>query len=285
MKHLLVPIDFSEYAYNACQYALQLASRYKAMVTVFHSYHIPIVDPLMPSEYLSDLAESAEKEVNANMEKLLRQLKEYVASHHLGPLEIKSHVTMGFAVDEIILAAEKLTPDLIVMGRRYTEGMTKILLGSITSTIVEKAHLPVLVVPENVSAEKPITDVLYASEFDEADQRTLAKVLEFAKPLEAKVHCVHVDVLKKGEADSKEKLEELENLYSEEKIRGNILFKNITSENTVDGLLSYVDANHISVMAMLTHKRSFFMKLFDRSLTQKVAFRSNIPLLVYHDKD
>src|SRR5687768_12017726 len=137
MKHLLVPIDFSEYAYNACLYALNLASRNQAKVTVFHAYHIPIVDPLMPSEYLSDLAESAEKEISNNMEKLIKQLNEYVTTHHLGSIEIASYVTMGFAVDEIVLAAQKLVPDIIVMGRRYTEGMTKILLGSITSTIVE----------------------------------------------------------------------------------------------------------------------------------------------------
>ncbi|HXH20244.1 MAG TPA: universal stress protein, partial [Chitinophagales bacterium] len=263
MKHLMVPIDFSEYAYNACQFALQLASQYKAKVTVFHAYHIPIVDPLMPSEYLSDIAESAEKEINSNMEKLLNQMNEYVISHHLGSIDIKSYVTMGFAVDEIILAAQKLEPDLIVMGRRYTEGMTKILLGSITSTIVEKAKLPVLVVPENVKAEKPVTDVLYASEFDEADKRTLAKVLSFAQPLNARVHCVHVDLFGHGEESSKAKLEELEKVYTAEKNKGQIIFRNITSENTVDGLLGYVDSNHISIMAMLTHKRPFFTKLFD----------------------
>lgn len=285
MKHLLVPIDFSEYAYNACQYALHLASRNKAKITVFHAYHIPIVDPLMPSEYLSDLAESAEKEIGSNMEKLIKQLKEYMATHHLGDIEVTSYVTMGFAVDEIILASEKLSPDLIVMGRRYTEGMAKVLLGSITSSIVEKAELPVLVVPENVKGETPVSDILYASEFDEADKRTLSKLLQFAQMVNAKVHCVHVDIAGQGEASSKAKLGELEKNYSVEKAKGQILFQNVTSENIADGLLSYVDSNHISILAMLTHKRKFFAGLFDRSLTRKVAFKTNIPLLVYHDSE
>ena len=83
MKNLLVPVDFSDYAHNACLYALHLASRDKAKVTLFHAYHIPIVDPLMPSEYLSDLAESAEKEINANMDKLINQLKGYAAGRQL----------------------------------------------------------------------------------------------------------------------------------------------------------------------------------------------------------
>lgn len=283
MKNLLVPIDFSEYAYNACLYALHLASRHQAKITVFHAYHIPIVDPLMPTEYLSDLAESAEKEINSNMDKLLKQLNDYAASHHLGTIEITPYITMGFAVDEIILAAEKVSPDLIVVGRRYTEGMAKILLGSITSSIVEKAKHPVVVVPENVQAEKPVTDILYASEFDEADKRILSKLLAFALPLNAKVHCIHVDIRAQGEVTSKARLEELEKSYAAEKNKGQILFQNITSENIQDGLLHYVDSCHISMMAMLTHKRPFFMKLFDRSLTQKVAFKTNIPLLVYHD--
>ena len=285
MKHLLVPIDFSEYAHNACLYALHLAYSNKAKVTVFHAYHIPIVDPLMPSEYLSDLAESAEKEIGSNMEKLVKQLNEYVATRHLGTIEIASYVTMGFAVDEIILAAQKLVPDIIVIGRRYTEGMTKILLGSVTSTIVEKAKLPVLVVPENVRAEMPISDVLYASEFDEADKRTLARLLQFAQPLNAKVHCIHVDITGRGEETNSAKLADLENSYSAEKNKGQIVFQNVTSDNTVDGLLQYVDSNHVSLIAMLTHKRTFFTGLFDRSLTKKIAFKTNIPLMVYHDQD
>ncbi len=282
MKHILVPVDFTDYAYNACQYALHLASQSGADVTIFHAYHIPIVDPLMPSEYLSDLAESAEKEINNNMNGLVKQLNDYLAHQNLNAIQIKSEVTMGFAVDEIILACEKMNVNLIVMGRRLTEGMTKILLGSVTSSIVEKSNVPVLVVPENVRAGIPVKDFMYAIEYDDADSKTLDKLLAFTRPLKAKVHCVHV--LKDSENGASENLKALQATYADDVKKGNIEFLNIISDDVSTGLLEFADTHNINILVMLTHKRSFFVKLFDRSLTQKIAFKVNVPLMVFHHK-
>ena len=280
MKNLLVPIDFSEYAYNACLYALHLASKSSANVTLFHTYHIPIIDPMMPAEYLSDLAESAEKDIRAKMEKVVTQLKEYKSQRHLPEFEISTSITMGFAVDEILLSCEKLSPDMIIMGRRFTEGMTKVLLGSVTSSIIEKAPVPIIVIPENVSAEKLVTDILYASEFNDEDKRALNYLIEFSKALKTKVHCIHV--ASTADAGSEQKMTELEAQFSAEKNAGLVEFHNVNSEGVEEGLLHYADSKHISMMAMLTHRRKFFVKLFDRSLTKKIAFKTNIPLMVFH---
>ncbi|MDZ4844509.1 MAG: universal stress protein [Chitinophagales bacterium] len=279
MKHLLVPVDFSEYAYNACLYALRLASAHGAKVTVLHTYHIPIIDPMMPAEFLGSLADTADKDNRERMDKLVVQLKEYATQHHLS-VELAAHLTMGFAVDEILSECQKFLCDIIVMGRRLTEGMTKLLVGSVTAAVLEKAKVPVLVVPENVSPENAITDVLYASEFNEEDKRTLNYLIEFSKALKAKVHFVHVT--SGEETGSGQKMIELKMQFIAEKNAGLVEFHNVNSEDVTDGLLDYTGSKHISIMAMLTHRRNFFAKLFDRSLTKEVAFKTNIPLMVFH---
>lgn len=279
MKHLLVPVDFSEYAQNACHYALHLASQHGAKVTVFHTYHIPIIDPLMPAEYLGNLADTAEKDNREGMDKLVAQLKQYAAQHRL-TVELAAHISMGFAVDEILNACQKFSCDMIVMGRRLTESMTKVLVGSVTAAIVEKAQVPVLVVPENVSPESAITDVLYASEFNDEDKRALTYLLDFSKPLKAKVHCVHVDAKSGGDAETR--MKNLEKNFLAEEKAGFIEFHNVASGDVTGGLLNYAQSRHISMLAMLTQRRPFFVKLFDSSLTKKVAFQANVPLIVFH---
>ena len=281
MRHLLLPTDFSNYAYNACLYAIHLAAHYKAKLTIFHAYHIPIVDPLMPSEYLSDLANSAEKEIKSKMEELVSRLKEYKSANNLNEFEIEQHITMGFGVDEIINISEKEKPDMIIMGRRYTEGMARILLGSITAVVLDKAAIPVMIVPENVKAGEAITDVLYAIEYNEGDVKTIDKLLLITKPLRAKIHCVHIST-EEGKV-SVQKMEDLKKNYADEISQGFMEFKNISSETVMEGLSDYIEDNDVNIMAMLTHKRSFFMKLFDRSFTKKIAFKTNIPLLVFHN--
>ncbi|GIV34136.1 MAG: universal stress protein [Chitinophagales bacterium] len=282
MKHFLVPVDFSDYAINAARYAVRIASCFSAKITLFHTYHIPIIDPLMPSDYISELAESAEKDVASHMQQLVEKLNQFASQYQVNPVEIHSSVTMGFAVDEILLAIEKLTPDMVIMGRRYTEGMTKILLGSITSSIIEKSSVPVLVVPENTSPEDAFKDILYATEFDEADSRAITRLLTFTEALHVKVHCIHIVT---GEDPFvQDKLKALEKQFDSYQSKGLIEFRNISSETVLSGLLDYAARNNIGMVAMLTHKRSFFQKLFDRSLTKEAAFKSNLPLLAFHDE-
>lgn len=280
MKHLLVPVDFSDYALNACLYTLHLASEHGAKVTIFHSYHIPIIDPMMPAEFLSNLADTAEKDNREHMNKLITRLKDYKTQQHLHDVEINAQITMGFAVDEILTACEKISADMIVMGRRLTKDMNKVLIGSVTSAIIEKAKSPVLIVPENIAPETRITDVLYASEFKEEDKRTVKFLLEFNKPMKAKVHCVHV--VSSQEEGITVNMQKLEQEFLAEKNANAIEFHTVANEDVTDGILSYAQSKNISILAMLTQRRTFFVKLFDRSLTKKVAFQTNVPLMVFH---
>src|SRR4051812_8527166 len=42
LKQLLVPIDFTDTSSRALDYAVELASRFEARVTVLHAYEIPV---------------------------------------------------------------------------------------------------------------------------------------------------------------------------------------------------------------------------------------------------
>lgn len=130
-------------------------------------------------------------------------------------------------------------------------------------------------------AGEAITDVLYAIEYNEGDVKTIDKLLLITKPLRAKIHCVHIST-EEGKV-SVQKMEDLKKNYADEISQGFMEFKNISSETVMEGLSDYIEDNDVNIMAMLTHKRSFFMKLFDRSFTKKIAFKTNIPLLVFHN--
>src|ERR1700759_3282655 len=105
MKHILVPTNFLEYADNAAEYAVQFAADYGASITLFHSYHVPVTDPLVPSEYLVELANDAEKASRTKLE----ELKSRLLAHEKGTnVEILIEVTMGFATDEIVTTAKRL---------------------------------------------------------------------------------------------------------------------------------------------------------------------------------
>ena len=278
MKKILVPTDFSEYANNACFYAVQLASKLGAEIVLFHAYHIPIVDPLMPAEYLADMADGARKEVDNKMQRMMDNLSELASQNNLGEVVVNPHVVMGFATDEIVAAADKFEADMIIMGRRLTSAINKILIGSITSGILENTQIPLLIIPENTSSECSISNIMYASEFDEADKDVVELLLPLAKACGATLFCVHF----KESYSDEQTFDSWQGSFQEEKEAGLLNFELMEANGTYEGITNYAVEHQIDLLAMLTHKRKFLSKIFDPSFTKEVAQKTDLPLLVFH---
>lgn len=278
MKHILVPTNLLDYAINASFYAAQLALEYDAKITLFHTFHIPVVDPLVPSEYLTELAESAEKSAKKNMREQVESIKSRFPGKEL---DIDFHATMGFAADEILLMADKLGVDTILMGTRHKDTLQRILVGSVLGNVLENAKVPVIVVPSEVSF-KPVNNILFASEYnDSEDIRSINKALDFVGIMDARLYSVHVDEDEPDENDIN-RLDGIRELFADDIKSGKLRFENIVSENVIEALTNYSHANNVDMIMMVTHKRSFFERLFDRSISKQMAFRTDIPLVVFH---
>jgi len=278
IQHILVPTNFLDYAINAGHYAVQFAAHYNARVTLFHTYHIPVVDPLIPSEYLSELAGTAERNAERSIAQQAEDLKE--AYPNMAE-NIHYNTTMGFAADEILSVALKMGVDAIVVGTRHTERVQRILLGSVLGTVLEKASVPVIAVPDHVAFE-PINNILFASEFnDSEDLHSINQVLEFSSKLKATLYSVHIQSTEPDENDVA-RLKNIRELYEGKLGEGKVHFENISHDDIIEGLAKYSQVNNIDMTVMVTHKRSFFEKLFDRSLTKKMAYKTDIPLVVFH---
>lgn len=61
-------------------------------------------------------------------------------------IEVETHFEQGHAGDTIISTAQKLNADLIVMGSHGKSNVDRLLLGSVSSFVVEHSVVSVLVV-------------------------------------------------------------------------------------------------------------------------------------------
>lgn len=278
IQHILVPTNFLDYAVNAAEYAVQLAQQYDAKVTLFHTYHIPVVDPLIPSEYLSELAGTAEKTAERSISQQVEDLKEAYPSM---AENVVYQISMGFAADEILSIAHTMGVDAIVMGTRHGDKIQRILLGSVLGTILEKANVPVIVVPESAKF-KGIKNILFASEFnDSEDVDSINRVLDFTSKLDATLYSLHIQETEPDENDTV-RIQNIKALYESKLGSGKVHFENIAYDNILEGLNKFSKVNDIDLTVMVTHKRNFFEKLFDRSLTKQMAHKTDVPLAVFH---
>ena len=139
-QRFLVPVDFSEDANQAVQYAIDLASKLGARVTLLHVIQLlPLgsgdMGVTVPYTYIQDL----EADITSCMQAYLEQVT-------TAGLEGEIAVVHGVPFQEILDTAKNQQCDLIIMGTHGRTGLHHVLMGSVAEKVVRLAPCPVLVV-------------------------------------------------------------------------------------------------------------------------------------------
>jgi nucleotide-binding universal stress UspA family protein len=282
---ILVPIDFSVYAKNACEYALGIAERLNAEIMLFHSYYfnvMPLVTVAEPFTYqvgteqsLIEIKELAEK----NMTDFYLTLKNEIEQKQLQGIRLSHYVTHGIPEEEILEYCKEYEPGVIIMGTRGHTEDEKVLFGNVTTKVVEEAKVPVLTIPE-VSKYQGVnrTNILYATNFDKSDIKAIRKLLSLVYEFDVKIYCVHIG---KNKWDSV-LMENLKIHFDEHYSGYEMESALIEGEDVLKGLQQFIDEKRIDIIAMTTHKRNFITRFLNPSLTRRMLFHTHTPLLAFH---
>jgi nucleotide-binding universal stress UspA family protein len=113
---------------------------------------VSVVDMAVPMAidiyggYLPDTAE-LEKTARENAQKLLERTQEQISAHFEGKnLAISAEVLFGTPESRIVETAEAIHPDLIVLGSHGYSRWERLLLGSVSDSVVHHAPCSVLIV-------------------------------------------------------------------------------------------------------------------------------------------
>ncbi len=137
MKHILVPVDGSQYMERNITYACDIAKGMRARLTLVHAVTIPtIAEPGV----MIDL-----KPFEDAGAKIIEKARK-IAKDHGVDAEIKTGTTYGNPAQEIIKIAEEGRVDLIVIGAKGHSLLRNLMVGSVTDAVVHNASCPVLVV-------------------------------------------------------------------------------------------------------------------------------------------
>jgi nucleotide-binding universal stress UspA family protein len=139
-RSILVPIDFSQGAETALDYAVELAGKLDAKVHLLNVIGIPALGvPELGIALTSTVIEQLIADNQAGLEKLAAARR---ATGRIGELVLKT----GDARDVINQTCTELKIDLLVMGTHGRRGLSRALLGSVAESVVRTAPVPVLTV-------------------------------------------------------------------------------------------------------------------------------------------
>jgi nucleotide-binding universal stress UspA family protein len=154
LKHILVPLDGSQVAERALDYAQNLLSA-TTRITLLMAIDPPDVIPygtyggspdggLIESRIdYQKLADDMYSQGSAYLERIASDLKGR-------GLHVAWKTEIGAAVDVIVEAARAEQVDTIVMSTHGRSGLTRWLLGSVTQKVLAAAPCPVYVIPPSI---------------------------------------------------------------------------------------------------------------------------------------
>lgn len=269
MKHILFPTDFSDNSEKAFSYAIKMAQIFGGSITLFNSYKLPY----SKSNLLVSITDRMRKDSLDGLENLKKRALEVDSS-----LNIQTESRVGSFVPLIPKIANNCNSNLIVMGTKGASSLKEIFIGSNTLEVIQITRCPVLAIPED-SELGEIKKIAIATDLKPIKHpEQLEPVFELAKRTNSSIEFVNVD-RKADQAFSEEKAKQvsfLENLA--EGIKTSVHFT--TNEDIIDGLSDYINSNKPDLFAMLARKHSLFERIFTKSITNKLSFRTEIPLLV-----
>lgn len=254
MFNILFLTDFSENADTALQYAVDLVIDKNGLITIFNSY-------------LDDQEEA-----------ILKKLKYYQIK--FPDVKIDIILKKGNTLKNIKNICSENEFNLIVMGFKGESNIGKIHIGSVTSDVIRNVKENILAVPVN-SSYTPIKRIAYALDYIDFNKDSLSDLNQFAQMLNAEIILLHVN--------------EVENYFEEEKLNNyrkimdavidydNLSFEFIEGENVSKSIEEYIEKNEINVLAMLTRDYHLIKKAYKNSLTKRILFHTNKPLLVFHE--
>jgi len=144
MKHeplsrILVPTDMSDASAHALRYATRLASRFDATLLVVYARDVmPPIDfgaPMTPMTLNADLEEIAREELLA-----------FAESNIVPQVPFEIAVADDTPLNAILSYAKTSRAQLIVMGTHGRTGFRRLVLGSVTETVMRHATVPVLTI-------------------------------------------------------------------------------------------------------------------------------------------
>jgi nucleotide-binding universal stress UspA family protein len=136
---ILLATDGSEEATLAAQTAADLCERTGSELHVVHVGEIPFTH--YPDRYgYRALYEEDEKEARELLEAQIEKI------NGAGAIVAQAHLRIGRADEEIVVLAEELGVDLVVVGDSGLSRVSRALIGSVSDSAVRNAHCPVLIV-------------------------------------------------------------------------------------------------------------------------------------------
>jgi len=145
-RKILVPVDFSDVTDKVLDEARRIARSFDAKTWLVHvaAPEPDFIGYEVGPAYIRD-------SLARNLRDQHQRLQAYQGTFTAEGLEATSMLVPGIPVRKVVAEAERLAPDLIIIGSHGHGALYHLLMGSVAESVLKHAACPVLVVPSKLA--------------------------------------------------------------------------------------------------------------------------------------
>jgi nucleotide-binding universal stress UspA family protein len=282
MKTILVLTDFTIKADHAAHYALKLAQKIQANILLCNVYPEPAVisasthtfwngneSETFEQDSLNDLTELAGR-LNKQLEICKDEFRPAIElCSKAGPLTV--------AINYIVASRQIL---FAVIATHSTDDFMAFLNGNHANEIIENANCPVLVLPYQLPFNG-FNKIAFATDLAHKGTDVLHSLYHITKYFDSEVLITHVGIAKLAKVTedyiTKRFLCQEIGVSHYPKIQ----YRSVKNKSVTAGLQWLAEHDDIDLLVLVHHKRNLIQKIFEPSITKKMADRFAKPMLVF----
>ncbi|MBW8242008.1 universal stress protein [Muricauda oceani] len=278
MQKILIPTDFSENAWNAIDYAMQLFRNKRCAFYLLNTY-----TPVIPSSrFMAKMIDGVRivDAVRENSERGLNKTVDKIKAKYGNPNHsFETISSFNLLVEEVKDIVDTFGIHLVITGTKGASGVDEVFMGSNTVRIIKSTKkCPILAIPYHFDYMTP-TEIAFATDFNRFYTTSeLEPILEMAKMFNATVRIVHVQYGIKALTE----LQQFNLNMLRRYLNGVEHYVHTVSElNSVSHTLERFSKElGIHLLAMLNYQHSYMEKMTREPIIKRTAFHTQIPLLV-----
>lgn len=274
MKTILCPTDFSKSSENAVKYAVEMARLFKSRIILMHAYETPVI-------YTDVTVSSVQIDFEMLREAALKQLKKFYAKvlESVKDVQFELVLQQGLPSARTVEIAIEKKVDMVVMASTASNQVQRFLIGSNASRVIRDAPCKVMVIPPKARFSG-MKKIVYSTDLTEENLTAANQIAGFAHMFRSEIIFLNVDNrnLIHDEEDLTRMTHRIKQFVQYPKMKGFVC----TDLNIADGITFFLKTEKADCLAMATHHRKFIQAIANPSVTKRVSYKTDIPLLITH---
>ncbi|WP_420322022.1 universal stress protein [Flagellimonas sp.] len=280
MKNILLPTDFSDNSWNAIFYALKLFKDVSCRFFILNTYEPNQKNVIGARTYvrtgmiMDALVESSKSG--------LKKMKTYLEENHNNPLHSFEFVSLKGDLGSVLKSYQKQKDaDYIVMGTLGASGAKEVFMGTNSVRVLKSVRqCPIILVPHGYDLQQ-LESIVFPTDFSRFyDKYELTPLIELAKLNNAKCKILYLT----QEFDKNEIQLQNQKILQDRLSELDIEFYDVVFDSKLaKSIDKFAMEEQADLITIIHYQHTFFEKLTREPVIKRVAFHSQVPLMILPD--